>query len=501
MSTAAEPGEGPFRSDAEFDAAAFRDVLDRAGYSAAAIKKLMQGVKSNEAVDRAMLERMTAEQTPFHTFARLFFLGGQVTRHALDHALAPFPIAQLINVGLVVPATDDTLRATAKIERYQELFVCSDFTHFTREETLARDHVLGLAPSALSLAALTPRRAMESVLDVATGGGIHALLASEHAQRVVATDICPRALNFAAMNVRLNGIENIELRPGSFFEPLPGERFELIIANPPFVISPRSAFIYRDGGLGGDAVSEHVVRGAAAHLEEGGTAVILVNWHHATEEDWADRPRTWTRDNGCDVRWMRFDDDDPLTYAASWLRQETRRDAAAATTELNAWIGYYEQAGISRLAMGAVVMRKRSGVRNWERCEHIPLEISLTACGAQIERIFDAEDLLHGLGAIDELLDQRLKLHPAHRLEQHLAVRDDGWSLISNKLHLTEGMDFCAEVDLPTMQFLGLLDGTRTVREAAGPVATAMGAELEQMVPICLTITERMLRIGLLVRA
>lgn len=491
---------GPFRQDVAFDAAAFREALDRAGFTAAGIKTLKRDMKSNEGVDLALMDRRTArERSPFHTFARLFFLGKTVDAVALDEALAPISIEPLLTVGFLRREGDE-FRSTARIERHGELAVCSDFVSFTHEFPLAANHVLGVGPGAISLAALTPHSRVESVLDVGTGGGIQALLAAPHAERVVATDICPRALNFAAMNARLNGIENIEFREGSFFEPAGGERFDRIVANPPFVISPRSRFVYRDGGIGGDGVSEHVTRVASKHLEEGGFAVMLLNWHHA-EDAWEERPLSWTRGNGCDVRWMRFDEEDPLSYAASWLRQEERRDTNAAGLLLDEWNAYYEGAGIARISLGAVVMRKRSGVQNWERCDNIPMDISLNACGDQIERIFDAEDLLHELVDESALLDCRFKLHPAHRLEQYLSARDGGWALESNRLHLTSGMDFCAQLDVYTMRFLGGLDGTRTVREAAAPIAEALESPFENVVPTCLDMTKRMLRIGLLMRA
>ena len=492
---------GPFHLDAEFDAVAFCDALDRAGYTAAGIKSLKRDLKSNEGVDVALLDRRTsANGDPFHIFGRLFFVGREVAEAALREAVAPLPLESLVAVGLV-REEDGKFRAVARIERHGELFVCSDFVSFTREVALDADHVLGVGPGAISLAALCPQSSVESVLDVGTGGGIHALLAAPHAERVVATDICARALNFGEMNARLNGITNIEFRAGSFFEPANGELFDRIVSNPPFVISPASRFVYRDGGLGGDAVSEHIVRAAAEHLEENGCAVVLVNWHHSTGDDWEQRPASWTRGNGCDVRWMRFDDQDPLTYAASWLRQEERRDVATAARLLDEWVRHYDERGMARIATGAVVMRKRTCARNWERCEDIPMDISMNACGEQMERIFDAEDLLQSLAHESDLLECRFKLHPAHRLEQRMAVRGGAWALESNKLHLTSGMDFCAQIDMPTMQFLGELDGNRTVREAATPVAEAMGRTVEDVVPVCLGITKRMLRIGLLMRA
>jgi methylase of polypeptide subunit release factors len=492
---------GPFRLDSPFDAAAFRDALARGGYNADCIKALKRDIKGSEGIELALLDRHTAASSDARsTFARLFFLGREVKRSAIREAIAPGPLEPLTGVGLLID-NGESVRAAARIEIHSELLVCSDFVHHTHDRRLASDHILGVGPGAISLAALTPRSECETALDLGTGGGIQALLASRFAERVVATDICPRALNFAAFNARLNGIDNIELRSGSFFDPVKGERFDRIVANPPFVIAPASRFVYRDGGLAGDGVSEHVARRLAAHLEDGGFAVALLNWQHTTPDDWTERPKSWTRGNGCDVRWMRFDDEDPLSYAASWLRQEERRDEAAAGALLDEWVRYYGSIGAARIALGAVVMRKRTGPRNWVRCDDIALDITLNACGDQIERVFDAEELLEGLENERALLDLRFKIHPEHYVEQRLAIRNGGWALESNKLHITNGMDFCAQTDMHTMRFLAELDGNRTVREAAQPIADDLEKPLEDVVPICLDITKRMLRIGLLVRA
>jgi protein-L-isoaspartate(D-aspartate) O-methyltransferase len=107
------------------------------------------------------------------------------------------------------------------------------------------------------------------VLEIGTGCGYQALLAAEHAERVVATDISPRALSFAAFNAALNRVGNLELRRGSFFEPVEGERFELVVSNPPYAVSPESRLVYRDAGLPRDEVSALVVRGAAGALRPG----------------------------------------------------------------------------------------------------------------------------------------------------------------------------------------------------------------------------------------
>src|SRR4029079_19686558 len=131
-------------------------------------------------------------------------------------------------------------------------------------------------PTARQCSCLTPRRRVRRALDVGTGGGAQALLAAGTAEQVVATDLNRRALAFTRVNAGLNGLANIDTRLGSLFEPVAGERFDLIVCNAPFVVSPETRFVYRDGGLAGDELSARVVAGAAAHLARGGIATLLV---------------------------------------------------------------------------------------------------------------------------------------------------------------------------------------------------------------------------------
>ena len=74
------------------------------------------------------------------------------------------------------------------------------------------------------------------VLDMGTGSGVCAVFAAKHARRVVAVDINPAAVRCAGINALLNHLEHkIDVRHGDLFAPVPGERFDLILFNPPFV--------------------------------------------------------------------------------------------------------------------------------------------------------------------------------------------------------------------------------------------------------------------------
>src|SRR5690625_1938337 len=84
------------------------------------------------------------------------------------------------------------------------------------------------------------RDAQHRALDLGNGSGIQALHLARHCQHVVGTDISARALEYARLNLALNDVDpqRIELRRVSMLEPVAGEQFDLIVSNPPFVISP-----------------------------------------------------------------------------------------------------------------------------------------------------------------------------------------------------------------------------------------------------------------------
>lgn len=131
--------------------------------------------------------------------------------------------------------------------------------------------VLGVGGASTTLAGITVRTPVASALDLGTGSGIQALHAAQHATRVTATDLNPRALEFTRLTLALSGAAPADLREGSLFEPVGSDTFDLIVSNPPFVISPGARLTYRDGGMGGDDLCRTLVQESGDHLNEGVT--------------------------------------------------------------------------------------------------------------------------------------------------------------------------------------------------------------------------------------
>ena len=285
----------PFQIEQCGDLTALRQALEAAGYTQAALARTVVRHDHTGRLDMSVLVRRTAlPSTPYNTLLRLFFLGQAVPVEAVRAALTPMALEQLMTIGLLHQSHAD-VHSAAMLLPGEDFLVAHDFPAEVSGRPEQAQHVLGVGRASTTLANLTVRRQGETVLDLGTGSGIQTLLAARHAAQVVATDLSPRALNFAALNARLNGLSNIEFRQGSLYEPVATCQFDLIVANPPFVVSPETRYLYRDSGLPEDGISEYVVRGAPARLREGGYGVILCNWRHEGE-DWSARLRPgWPR--------------------------------------------------------------------------------------------------------------------------------------------------------------------------------------------------------------
>jgi methylase of polypeptide subunit release factors len=477
----------------ERDAAiALRRVFDDAGYGADRIQERL-GTSDRalaEGPDLPVYLRRLGDDDALSALVRMFLLDTPVAKATAERVLGDDACARLSRAGLLAEE-DGTLDGTVRIVPHEHLLIASD--RFVEGHA---DHVAAVHGPSATLAHLTVRRPVERALDVGTGNGIQALLAAAHAERVVATDVNERALAFAAFNAALNGVENVELRAGSFFEPVAGERFDLVVANPPYVISPESNLLFRDSSLPKDAVSEQVVRDLPSHLAEGAFGSVMVSWVQEDGEP-TSRPASWIQGSGCDALLVHTTSDGPLSIAAQWNR-EARSDAAAYDAAIERWLSYFAAEGIDQIAFGCVVVRRRTPTAerpNWIRAARMPAR-RLQPAGAQLERMFAAHDYLAGLGDDRALLDRRLAVAENVSLTQELQLSGQGWAVREANVTIGDGLRYSAGLDDVTTALVLGLSGTQTVREALpDPSPAHSREELEQ---IGIRVARQMLELGFL---
>jgi methylase of polypeptide subunit release factors len=426
-----------------------RDALQEAGFDEAAVRA---AVGTSPAAEAIPLHARLAGDDDGVGLVRLFLLG-----EAIPAADLPLPARVLEDAGLV-EREGDLVKAPFRLAPFDDLLIAHD-----DEEGAGAEHVGGVNNASRSLASLTVRLPVGRALDLGTGCGIQALLAAAHADEVVATDVNERALRYADLNARLNGV-SVDLRRGSWFEPVAGERFGLIVANPPFVISPDNDYVFRDSGLGTDAISREVVRGAAAQLEEDGFATVLCNWICREPGETWQPLEPWVEGLGCDALLLALTPVDPFHYATRW-NEPLRSNVDAYSAAIERWVAYYEREEVLAIGVGGVILRRRTG-QNWTRGYDIQRGPS-GAAGGQLLRMFAAVDAEVELASDEALLAQRFQLASPHRLDQSLSHQDGQYQLSGVDIVLADGVGIVGTIDPAALPALFALDPSRTLAEVA----------------------------------
>lgn len=320
----------------------------------------------------------SGRRDPRGVLAALFLLGLEVRRADLDAALPRVGADGAARLGLVAAAgagPDDGVRALVDLRPYAaadavgpvEWWLASDLGELATGRRLAGDHVLGAGGASITLAQVTMRTPVGRVLDLGTGCGIQALHASRHARSVVATDISRRALRFAGFNAALDGV-SLDLREGSMLDPVANEAFDLVVSNPPFVITPRAAgegaipeYEYRDGGRAGDDLVRDLILGVGDVLAPGGVAQMLGNWEHRRGEPWTERVGEWLEEAGLDAWIIQREVLDPAEYAETWIRDggtTPEREPGAWAASYEAWLDDFATRDVEAVGFGIVTLRK-----------------------------------------------------------------------------------------------------------------------------------------------
>lgn len=464
--------------------AALAADLDAADLRSEPLRSLW-GEEADDALARGMrepiLRQIRGDDGVLATLGRLLVLGMPQPRATVEAALPRLRVDGLVGLGLA-RADAETVTPTALLRPQSfvdtdgvgEWWIASDLDEVALDGALPPDHVLGVGGASRTLAEIVVPIEVERALDLGTGCGIQALLVARRAGTVIATDISARALAYAEMNALLNGVSNIEFRLGSMFEPVAGEAFDLIVSNPPFVITPRGddvpEYEYRDGGLVGDALVELFVRTAPSYLTEGGIAQLLGNWESRGGVAGLARLEAWVPSE-LDLWVIEREQLSPLGYAELWIRDggTTPRDRAF-TPLLTAWLDDFAARGVTSIGFGYVLMRRGGGtpLRRTERLmQHVSGVGQALGTG------------LHGHDLLVEGVPATLVTAADVTEARHLLPGNDDPSVI--ELRQGGGFARTVNVDPALAAFVGACDGDLTVGQIAQALADLFDVPLPEL--------------------
>lgn len=482
-----------------------RRALD--GFTVPAVHELLgpTGQAAHSQNDLSFVRRVVraADAGRLGGLISLFLLGDEVEEKTARTALAPLSLDAATAAGLI-EVSGGQVRARLDVRPYAEAdtdvpwWVVSDFGSDVRPGPLAADHVLGIGNASLTLAQATPRDPVGRALDLGTGSGIQALHLGRHASHVVATDISERALRLAATSAALSG-QSWDLRAGSLLDPVAGETFDLVVANPPFVVSAGvDGYEYRDSGLSGDGLCEALLTGLPGVLAPGGTAQLLANWIVPDDGDWQRRLAGWLDGRSCDAWVWQREVAATSEYATLWLRDAGEvLGSPRWNARYDAWLDWFDAAGVVAIGMGLITLWHTDSDDPVLVLEDIPQPVEqpigreLPAWLARQRWLAAAEDA--------EVLDRPLRAANDLIRTTDSVSGDDGWTGAGERLRQSHGMRWEAEVDDAIAAVVAASSGTVPLRRVVALLAASLGAAADDVATAVIPVVRDLIGRGFLV--
>jgi hypothetical protein len=475
-----------------------REVLLRTNYTVPGVLDVV-GLPVDKLTSKHIpaLMKRTAGGQPLDTLMRLFLAMAPVEEQMLRDAIAPMALEAWERIGLV-RRHNGSIVAALKFMPFDRLWIAQEIHD---PNTRSRgDFVIGVGGATLTVMNFMLRRRTRLTLDLGTGTGIIAAIKAGETDSVIATDQNPRAVQMAKFNMRLNALSNVDCREGDLFEPVSGMKFDLILSNAPFVISPSSGYMYLDGGMQGDRFVQRLVRGAPEALNEGGHCQFLCNWAHVKGQDSEERLAAWFKGTGCDVWILRADTDETSEYAKRWIEHFEPRNSPDFDRIYDEWMSFYARENIEAISMGFVTMRRRQNAQNWFRVEREPA-IKKRDLGEDIALMFELQDYLDTLPNDESLMNAVLRAAPELQLQIQYETSTEGWRAQSYQLQLTRALGFAAKADELTCVLVGKCNGTRAVRDILSELGSTSGLSADQLQSGSLRLIRHLIERGFLVPA
>jgi carbamoyltransferase len=335
------------------------DCLHHWEYTDAKISELL-GVTSQQHIEPTRIhyyDQYLLPQNPLSDLIRLFHLRVALPKADLQELFTPNLFTTLVNLGLLIPRGENW---SSRVDLFDAagLYIATDHRYMLLpEDKIDEDPVMYLGMDSMGLVYTAPRNNVDCVLDLCTGSGIQALTASRYAHQVVGVDINLRALRFARFNAQLNGIEHVKFRSGNLYQAVSG-KFDIILANPPFVPSPSQDYRFRDGGANGEEILAQIIKGSAEHLTTDGRLFIVT--------DLVDLPKyqsklaQWWQGGAADQLILHTADRDDILFSVPHSHAPFGQTICEYRDELDRWLGNFHGAGLTAVNFGYILIKRLS---------------------------------------------------------------------------------------------------------------------------------------------
>ncbi|MEH2705462.1 hypothetical protein ABIF21_008863 [Bradyrhizobium elkanii] len=207
---------------------------------------------------------------PIDNLITLFIDGQQVSADVITKQISSFFVDAALEMRLA-EKNGDLLQSNFCLFPCYGKYLVTD----QAEKNTAINQVMWLWGESFMLGGFVKRIPRRRAIDLGTGSGVHAILASDHSATVVGADVSPRAIAFSNFNAALNEKSNIDFVTSDLFDSIDGT-CDLLVCNPPYApdTAAKASDNFWSGGIEGTELLRRVVEALPTRLDADGTAYI-----------------------------------------------------------------------------------------------------------------------------------------------------------------------------------------------------------------------------------
>lgn len=381
--------------------------LKELGYSEEKIYDRL-GVKDREFVMPAYLpfylRIRLKENTPLDRLIRLFMFSIALEEYELEEIFSGDLIKFCIEAGLLS-------HENGHYASNADLFPCMDRIFATDHHfspMFRKDHVYPLGYDSYMLARGIIPHPSRLTLDLCTGSGVQAITAAGFSEKVIGVDVNPRALNFARFNALLNQVENVEFVKGNLYEAVQEERFDLILANPPFVPAPEQKLYFRDGGETGEKILEKIVEGIPKFLNDGGYAQIVTVMVFMKNSLYTEKLHRWLGGDSFTLLTLTSKYIDVEPFILGHISPDRKFEEYCDLVE--SWALNYEKNNIEKLVEGLINIKK-TGSSHWKGVQRDVHRMTKPFFG-EVKDLLDLLEKGEDREFLSSMMEMKFRLNP-----------------------------------------------------------------------------------------
>ncbi|MGA2599785.1 MAG: methyltransferase [Bryobacteraceae bacterium] len=449
----------PIHLGAPEDFAIARDLLAHANFNEPAIAaRLGVPLLTQRTIDQSSIA-LEHPTNALETLTRIFVLGGLVDGRTVQQHISPLELESLSRLGLFEDR-DGSFYSPVCLCPVAGVHTVSDRWRTPDGQPLeGLDDIVypAVVPNTRLFLDLLPRSRCESLLDLCSGTGVAALIASaQYATAAHAYDIAPRSIHFAEFAKRLNGLENFTTGTGDLYDPAGATTFDRIVAHPPYVPALESKWIFYSGGDDGEHVTRRIVEQLPRHLRPGGTLYCLAMASDRKDSPLEQRVREWlgTEHTEFDIAVVVRRTLEPHEFAFdSLVRSE---DAGLARK----WKELFESRGIVALAYSMIMVQRKAAGREPFTVRR---QTGPKSGRAEHEWLLDWET--QAAANPEAVLDMRLRASPQCELRTLHRLEAGDWEPAGYMLAIGEPFRMEMKIDPWIAYLLARCDGTKITAE------------------------------------